>query len=220
MPGSAAAALPPEHIPLGVASGDPLPDNLDPGLGPAPADTVSGVRDTTRVTIIGAGPAGLTLANLLQLNGIDCVVLETRGRSYVEERQRASVLDHYGGQIFEEAGLAGEILAGAPVGSTLEIRTDGEPRFVDVAGLAGGRPNRVVSQQTLVTRLLARFERQGGDLRFEVRDVTPHDLDGDAPRVTYRDPAGAEHEIIAGYAAGCDGFHGVSRRSIPAARRA
>jgi p-hydroxybenzoate 3-monooxygenase len=175
------------------------------------------VRDTTRVAIIGAGPAGITLANLLQRNGIGCVVLEVRARSHVEERQRAGLLDHFGGQIFEQAGLAGEVLGGAPAQTLFEFRTDGEPRFLDLPALSGGRSGRLVPQQLLVRRLLATFLAGGGDLRFEALDVALHDLDGDSPRVTYRDPDGTEHEIECAYVAGCDGFHGASRRSIPEA---
>jgi p-hydroxybenzoate 3-monooxygenase len=169
--------------------------------------------------IIGAGPAGLTLASLLRRNGIDCVVLERRGRSYVEQRQRAGVLDHFATRIFERAGLDGEILAGAPRETLLEIRYEGVPHFLDVPALTGGRSSRLVPQQLLVRRLLAAV----GEVRFEVADVALHDLvpasngagEG-AARVTYRDPDGTEHEITCAYVAGCDGFHGVSRRSIPA----
>jgi len=168
----------------------------------------------TDVVIIGAGPAGLTLANLLQRNGIGCVVLEARDRSYVEERQRAGVLDHYGGRIFEEAGLAGQVLAGAPLETFLEFRYEGEPHLLDVPALAGGRAGRIVPQQLLVRRLLAAFLAGGGDLRFEAGDVAVHDLTS-SPRVTYTDAAGTTHELACAYVAGCDGFHGVSRRSIP-----
>jgi p-hydroxybenzoate 3-monooxygenase len=192
--------------------------HVDPGARlMSDVDTVYAVRDTTRVAIIGAGPAGLTLANLLQRKGIDCIVLEARGRSYVEERQRAGLLDHYGGQIFQEAGLADEVLAGAPAQTFFEFRTEGEPRLLDLPTLTGGRAGRLVPQQLLVRRLLAAFLAAGGDLRFEALDVSPHDLDGDKPRVTYRDPDGTEHEIECAYVAGCDGFHGASRRSIPEA---
>jgi p-hydroxybenzoate 3-monooxygenase len=160
------------------------------------------------VIVVGAGPAGLTLANLLRRNGIECVVLESRSRSHVEQRQRAGVLDHYGTQIFAEAGLEAEVLAGAPAEQTMELRYAGEPHFIDTAEHADGRAGRTVPQQLLVRRLLAAFD---GDIRFDCHDVELHDLDSDRPRVVYDGG-----ELVADYIAGCDGFHGVSRRSIPA----
>src|SRR5262249_55002750 len=107
-------------------------------------------------------------------------------------------------------------LGSAPVETLLEMRTEGVPRFLDVPGLTGGRSSRLVPQQMLVQRLIAAFLAGGGDLRFEALDVTPRDVGGAQPRGTHRDPGGAEHEITAGYLAGCDGYHGVSRPSIPA----
>ncbi|GLY08710.1 4-hydroxybenzoate 3-monooxygenase [Actinoplanes sp. NBRC 101535] len=167
------------------------------------------------VVIIGAGPAGLALANFLQKSGIGCVVLEARDRRHVEERQRAGVIDHYAGRLFEEFGLAEQVIGGAPVETLLEIRVEGVPRFLDGPLLSGGRPSRLVPQQFLVRRLITAFEEGGGDLRFGAADVHPHDFAGDRPRVTYRDPDGVTHELTCDHIAGCDGFHGVSRRSVP-----
>lgn len=172
------------------------------------ADRLSGVPETTDVVIIGAGPAGLTLANLLQRNGIACVVLEARERSHVEERQRAGVLDHYGGEIFAAAGLAEAVIADAPRERFLELRYEGEPHFFDGPARAGGRAGVIVPQQLLVRRLLATFLAGGGDLRFGVAGIELLDLA--EPRIGY-----AGGELTASYVAGCDGFHGVSRRSIP-----
>jgi len=163
----------------------------------------------TDVVIIGAGPAGLTLANLLQRNGIACIVLEARDRSHVEERQRAGVLDHYGAEIFAAAGLAGQVLAGAPREQFLELRYEGEPHFFDGPSNAGGRAGVIVPQQLLVRRLLTTFLEGGGDLRFSAAALSVQDTS--KPRITYEGG-----ELTASYVAGCDGFHGVTRRSIPA----
>ncbi|TYB44975.1 4-hydroxybenzoate 3-monooxygenase [Actinomadura chibensis] len=174
------------------------------------------MHENTQVVIIGAGPAGLTLANLLLRTGVACVVLERRSRSYVEHRQRAGVLDHSATRVFEEWGLADTLLAGVPGDGTLEIRLNGEPRYLDLPALAGGRTGRVIPQQLLVRRLVSAFLDGGGDLRFDAGEVTPHDVDGARPTVTYRDPAGTVHEIACDYVAGCDGYHGVSRATVPA----
>ncbi|MCW6004516.1 4-hydroxybenzoate 3-monooxygenase [Micromonospora sp. CPCC 205371] len=169
----------------------------------------------TSVVIVGAGPAGLTLANLLWRSGIDCVVLEKQSRSYVERRQRAGILDHRSASIFEEWGLAEQVLAGAPSDTVIEIRVDGVPRYFDVPGLAGGKHSRLLPQQFVVQRLLDAYVDGGGDLRTDANDVALHRIEGDRPVVTYRDAAGEEHRIECEYIAGCDGHHGVTRQSIP-----
>jgi len=173
------------------------------------------VRESTTVVIVGAGPSGLTLANLLQGAGIACIVVEARTRSYVEQRQRAGVLDYHATQIFERAGLGDRVLQNSVGDALQEFRVDGVPHLVDIRGLAGGRGSRMLPQQILVQRLIATFLDGGGDLRMEAGEVDLHGLESDRPRVTYRDATGAEHEIECDYIAGCDGFHGVSRKRIP-----
>ncbi|MEV6492315.1 4-hydroxybenzoate 3-monooxygenase [Actinoplanes sp. NPDC051633] len=173
------------------------------------------LHESTTVVVIGAGPSGLTLANLLRTAGIDCVVVERQTRTYVEQRQRAGVLEWRAAQMFEEWGLAGRVLQDARVDGTQEFRIDGVPHLLEVAERAGGRYARILPQQFLVQRLVAAFLEDKGDLRFECTDVRLDRLDTARPTVTYTDAEGEQHRIEADYMAGCDGFHGVSRRSVP-----
>jgi p-hydroxybenzoate 3-monooxygenase len=172
--------------------------------------------EATTVAIVGAGPAGLTLANVLRTAGIGCVVLERQTRGYVEQRQRAGVLEHRAARMFEEWGLADRVLRDSRTDGVQEFRVDGESRFLPIAELAGGRFGRILPQQFLVQRLITAFLEDGGDLRFGCGDVTLGKLDTERPVVTYLDGTGVQHRIEADYVAGCDGFHGVSRRSVPA----
>lgn len=143
------------------------------------------------------------------------MVLERRSRSYVEQRQRAGVLEHRAARMLQEWGLGDQVLAGVPVDGLLEFRIDGAPRHLDVPALVGGRHSWLMPQQLLVRRLIVAFETGGGDLRTEAEGVALHGLDGDRPVVSYRDAAGTRREFACDYVAGCDGFLGLSRRSVP-----
>jgi p-hydroxybenzoate 3-monooxygenase len=168
----------------------------------------------TQVGIIGAGPAGLLLAHLLDRRGIGSVVLEARSRDYVEARVRAGVLEQGTVDLLEEAGLAERLHREGLVHHGVELRFDGRGHRIDFSELTGGRAITVYGQQEVVKDLIAARVEADGDLRFEVDDVTLHDLDTDSPSVRFR-REGAEHELRCDVIVGCDGFHGVSRPTIP-----
>ncbi|MEV0262400.1 4-hydroxybenzoate 3-monooxygenase [Streptomyces sp. NPDC050617] len=171
--------------------------------------------ENTTVVIVGSGVAGLALGAFLLRSGIDCVVLERRSREYVEQRQRAGVVDPRAARMFRERGLADRVLDGAPFEPVLNFRIDGGTRpfrYVTDDHVDG----RFCPQQVLVRNLIDVFVSDGGDLRFEAEDVVLEDVTGPRPRVRYRDSTGTPRIIACDFIAGCDGDHGVSRASIPA----
>ncbi|MCP3805160.1 4-hydroxybenzoate 3-monooxygenase [Allokutzneria sp. A3M-2-11 16] len=166
--------------------------------------------------IIGAGPAGLALANLLRGTGVRCVVLERQSRHYVENRARAGLLEYRAVEALRRHGLADRLLElGAPHG-VCEFRIDGKRFTLPYSDLYEGRTHYVYPQQELVKDLIAAFVDSGGDIRFEAKDVAPHDIAGPNPSVTWTDADGEQHRLGCEFIAGCDGFRGVSRSSIPA----
>jgi p-hydroxybenzoate 3-monooxygenase len=168
----------------------------------------------TQVGIVGAGPAGLLLAHLLHLLGIESVVLEARSREYVEARVRAGVLEQTTVDLLDEAGVAERLHREGLVHRGLELRFDGRGHRIDFAELTGGRAITVYGQQEVVKDLIAARLAYGGELRFEVSDVALHDLESERPRVRFSHE-GAEHELRCDVVAGCDGFHGISRPTVP-----
>jgi p-hydroxybenzoate 3-monooxygenase len=168
---------------------------------------------TTQVAIVGAGPAGLTLAQLLHVAGIDSVVLESRSREYVEARIRAGVLEHDVARLFEEAGVGERMRREGLVHTGVELQSGSERHRIAFDELVG--KTIVVYGQTEVVKdlIVARLE-SGRPLHFEVSDVSLHDLESERPRVRYVHE-GAEEELECDVVAGCDGFHGVSRPTIP-----
>ena len=172
----------------------------------------------TQVGIVGAGPAGLVLAQLLHLQGIESVVLEARDREYVQQRVRAGVLEQNTVDLLREAGVAERLDREGIVHHGIELRFDGEGHRIAMSDLTGGRAIWIYGQQEVVKDLIAAREATGAPLHFEVADVAVRDLDGDAPRITYTSADGTAQELTCDVIAGCDGFHGICRPAVGADR--
>ena len=168
----------------------------------------------TQVGIIGAGPAGLLLSHLLHLSGIDSVVLEARSRDYVENRIRAGVLEDGTVRTLIDAGLGERMLAIGLPHHGVKLRFSGQTHRIDFRDLTG-KSIMVYSQHEVVRDLIAARLAAGGKILFDVADVSVHDFDGDTPHIRFR--AGGRDEMLdCDFIAGCDGFHGICRPSIPA----
>ena len=168
----------------------------------------------TQVCIIGGGPSGLLLSQLLHLRGVETVVLEKHSREYVLGRIRAGVLEHGFAKLMREAQCGERMDREGEIHHGFFIAHDGRLERVDLAKHSGGN-SVVVYGQTEVTRdLYAARDRLGGKVIHNAEDVTPHDIASDAPFVTWRQ--GDEiHRVDCDFIVGADGFHGVSRKSIP-----
>jgi p-hydroxybenzoate 3-monooxygenase len=171
-------------------------------------------EDRTQVGIVGAGPAGLLLGHLLHRHGIESVVLEVRSRDYVEHRIRAGVLEHGTVQLLKDAGVGERLEREGMEHGGIELRFDRRGHRIDFPKLAGGRHITVYGQTEVVKDLIKARLEFDGPLRFEVEEVTVHDLESDRPAIRYRS-RGEPHELRCDVIAGCDGFHGVCRPSIP-----
>ena len=168
----------------------------------------------TQVCIIGAGPAGLLLGHLLKAEGVDCVVLEQRSPDYVLGRIRAGVLERITVSLMERLGLDARLKAEGLPHDEFSL-ADGERLIhIDLGDLVG--QHVTVYGQTEVTRdLMEASEERGLQVVYGAQDVTLHDVASDAPFVTYIQD-GMEQRVEARFVAGCDGFHGPSRKAIPA----
>jgi p-hydroxybenzoate 3-monooxygenase len=167
----------------------------------------------TQVAIIGAGPAGLLLGQLLGKSGIDNVILELKSRDYVLARIRAGVLEQGTCALLDEAGVGARMHAEGLIHEGIHIASAGTVRRIDFADLCG--KSVIVYGQTEVTRDLAEArEARGMTTIYEAQAVTPHGFDGDRPYVTFAKD-GVEQRLDCDFIAGCDGFHGVARQSVP-----
>ncbi|MDQ0395758.1 4-hydroxybenzoate 3-monooxygenase [Labrys monachus] len=168
----------------------------------------------TQVAIIGAGPAGLLLGQLLSRQGIDTVILERRSGDYVLSRIRAGVLEQGMVHMLEEAGVAERLHREGLVHDGFSLAFEGRRHRIDLKGLTGGKTVTVYGQTEVTHDLMIAREAMGATTIYEADDVALHDFDGAAPRVSFVKD-GVRTELACDFIAGCDGFHGVCRRSVP-----
>jgi p-hydroxybenzoate 3-monooxygenase len=168
----------------------------------------------TQVAIIGAGPAGLLLSHLLDLRGVESVVLEVRSRQDVETTVRAGVLEQSTVDLLVACGVGDRLRREGCVHQGINLRFEGQTHRIDLYRLTGGRAITIYPQHEVLRDLIAAAVSAGRQVVFEAHDVRLHDLDTHHPSVTFRHD-GHEEELHCDFIAGCDGFHGVARPSIP-----
>ena len=171
------------------------------------------MRHTT-VGIIGGGPSGLLLARLLHRAGIDSVVLESRDRAYVEQRQRAGILEQATVDVLRAVGAGERLDREGLVHHGIELRFDGRAHRIDFPALTRGRSVMVYAQTEVVKDLIALQLGEGGPLLFEAQVHAVEGADTDRPRVRYTHQ-GREQTLSCDYVVGCDGFHGVAQDALP-----
>jgi p-hydroxybenzoate 3-monooxygenase len=170
----------------------------------------------TQVGIVGAGPAGLVLAHLLHLAGIESIVLESRSREYVEQRIRAGVLEQGSVDLLVEAGVGERLQREGLVHHGIWLRFDGENHRLPLTELSGGKSITIYGQQEVVKDLIAARLEAGLPLHFEAEVVAVRDVDSERPRIRFVHE-GEERELECDVVAGCDGSHGVCREAIASA---
>ena len=167
----------------------------------------------TQVAIIGAGPAGLMLGRLLQLAGIEAVILERKSGEYVLSRIRAGVLEQGTADLLRKDNIGARVEAEGLPHDGIEMCFDGDLQRIDFMARVGRRVT-VYGQTEMTHDLMEARKASGATTIYEAADVALHDIDSDRPRVTWRKD-GVTHTLECDFIAGCDGFHGVSRASVP-----
>jgi p-hydroxybenzoate 3-monooxygenase len=168
----------------------------------------------TQIGIIGAGPAGLLLSHLLHLQGIKSVILERHSRKYIEERVRAGVLEQGTVDLLVESGVGARLQREGLVHHGIELRFNRRGHRFDMYKLTGGKAITVYAQHEVIKDLVAARLNAGGEIFFEASDVSVHGFAGASPTIRFSCDE-RPMEIQCDYIAGCDGFHGVCRPSIP-----
>lgn len=168
----------------------------------------------TQVAIIGAGPAGLLLGQLLHTYGIDNIILEQRSADYVLGRIRAGVLEQIAVDLLRESGVSQRLDTEGLVHNGIELMFGDQRHRLDLEKLTGGKKVVVYGQTEVTHDLMQARAAAGMQTIYEASDVALHDFDGTTPRVSWNQD-GQHHELTCDFIAGCDGFHGVSRASVP-----
>ncbi len=168
----------------------------------------------TQVGIVGAGPAGLMLAHLLKLAGIESIIVEDRSRAYCEARVRAGLMENWVADMLVKTGVGARLQREAMVHDGIFLGFNGEAHKLDFSKLIG-KHVYIYDQKEVVTDLIAHRLGQGGQILFEVTDTSVHDFTSEQPKIRFKH-GGKVQEIECDFIAGCDGFHGVTRPSLPA----
>ncbi|MGE6825594.1 4-hydroxybenzoate 3-monooxygenase [Pseudomonas soli] len=169
----------------------------------------------TQVVIIGAGPSGLLLGQLLHNAGIDTLIVERQTPDYVLGRIRAGVLEQGTVELLREAGVAQRMDREGLVHEGVELLVGGHRQRLDLKALTAGKTVMVYGQTEVTRDLMQARELSGAPIIYAANNVQPHDIEGPRPYLTF-DKDGRQHRVECDYIAGCDGFHGVARQSIPA----
>src|ERR1700733_10119904 len=176
-----------------------------------------GLRNTlmrTQVGIIGAGPAGLVLAHLLNLQGVDSVVLESRSQEYIEHRVRAGVLEKGTADLLVQSGVGARLQREGLVHYGIELRFGGAGHRIDFADLTGGKSIAVYAQHEVIKDLVAARFAAGAKIFFEAEALSVHDLTAKPKIRSHHGPKTKTLDCV--FIAGCAGFHGFCRPAIPA----
>ena len=168
----------------------------------------------TQVGIVGAGPAGLMLSHLLHLRGIDSVVLEAASRKHIEERIRAGVLEQGTVDLLVETGVGERLKLQGLFHGGIELRFKGAGHRIDFRELTGGKGVVIYAQHEVIKDLVAARLSAGGQIIFNATDVRIQELNGPNPSMHFEND-GTAHDLMCDFIAGCDGFHGICRPSIP-----